>query len=121
TGAIAFSLVLAAGLGWWLYSHRAPDAPAVAPEPPKALQPLNRVAEPVVVLRFVSDAWVKVSLDGQAVFEGRAPRGSSQEWKPSKTLSLRTTSPEALQLELGGAPLPLPAPGPDGEHRVDLP
>ncbi len=121
TGAIAFSVVLAAGLGWWLFSHRAPAAPAPAPEPPKALQPLGRVAEPVLVLRFVSDAWVKVSLDGQPVFEGRAPRGSSQEWKPQKTLTLRTTSPEALALELDGAPRPLGAPGADGEYRIDLP
>lgn len=121
TGAIAFSVVLAAGLGWWLYSHRAPAAPTPAPEPPKALQPLGRVAEPVLLLRFVSDAWVKVSLDGQPVFEGRAPRGSSQEWKPQKSLTLRTTSPEALALELDGAARPLGAPGPDGEYRIDLP
>lgn len=120
TGAIAFSVVLAAGLGWWMFSHRAAPAPAPVSEPPKALQPLPAAVEPVVTLRLKDDAWLKVTLDGQPVFEGRAPRGSSQEWKPLKSLGLRTTSPEAVSLELNGAPRELGTPGPDGEYRIDI-
>lgn len=120
-GAIVFSLLLAGGLGYWLFTHQQPAAPAPVPEPPKALQPLKRMADPVFLLRLVDDAWLQVSLDGQPVFEGRAPRGSTQEWKPQKSLSVRTTSPEAVQLELDGAAHPLGAPGPDGAYRFDIP
>lgn len=120
-GAIVFSLIAAAGLGWWIASHRAPAARAPEPEPPKALQPLAPPAEQVVTLRLKDDAWVRVTLDGQVAFEGRAPRASSQEWRPAKTLGLRTTSPEALSLELNGQPRELGAPGPDGEYRLEMP
>lgn len=119
-GAIAFSLVAAAGLGWWILSHRAAPAPVAPPEPPKALQPLAAAVEPTVVVKLKDDAWLRVTLDGQTVFEGRAPRGSSQEWKPLKTLSLRSTSPEALAVELNGQPRELGAAGPDGEFRIDV-
>lgn len=120
-GAIAFSVVFAAGLGWYMLSHRAPSQPAPVPEPPKALQPLAPTVEPVVVVRLKDDAWLRVALDGQTVFEGRAPRGSSQEWKPAKTLTLRSTSPEALAVELNGQPKELGPAGPDGEYRIDVP
>lgn len=119
-GAIAFSLVLAGGLAYWLLSSRGPATPALAPEPPKALQPLPPSVEPTVVIRLKDDAWLRVTLDGQVVFEGRAPRGSAQEWKPARSLGVRSTSPEALAVELNGAPRELGSAGPDGEHRIDI-
>lgn len=119
-GAIAFSLVLAGGLAYWLLSSRGPATPALAPEPPKALQPLPPSVEPTVVIRLKDDAWLRVTLDGQVVFEGRAPRGSAQEWKPARSLGVRSTSPEALAVELNGAPRELGPAGADGEHRIDI-
>jgi hypothetical protein len=113
--------VFAGGMAWYMFSHRAPAAPPPAPEPPKALQPLAPTVEPVVVIKLKDDAWLRVTLDGQTVFEGRAPRGSTQEWKPAKGVGLRTTSPEAVSVELNGQPRELGAAGPDGEYRVDVP
>ena len=82
---------------------------------------MPRAIEPNLIVRFKSDAWLRVSVDGQIVFEGRAPRDAVQEWKPSKFVDLRTTEPTALDLNLNGQPLPLGNPGPDGQYRIEIP
>ncbi len=121
TGAIVLAVVLGLGLAVWVYKDQSKPAAVVQTTAPVALQPLPRAVEPKLVIKLKNDAWLSVSLDGQTVFEGRAPRGAAQEWKPAKTAILRTTEPAALELELNGAVLPLPEPGPDGEYKVEIP
>lgn len=119
--AIILSVLLALGLGVWLFKDKgAANAPAASAQP-AALQPLPRPVEPVLTIRLLDDAWLKISVDGAPVFEGRAPRGATQEWRPKGFVSLRATDTRALELSLNGAPVALPAPGPDGEYRVVIP
>jgi len=121
TGAIVLSVALAIGLGVYLAQDgdKGPATPAQVA--PVALQPMPRAVEPKLVIRLKSDAWLRVSVDGQIVFEGRAPRDAVQEWKPSKFVDLRTTEPAALDLNLSGQQITLGAPGPDGQYRVEIP
>jgi len=122
TGAMIFAAVLAVGLGVWVYKDHKPSAAAKPAETtPRVLMPLPKTTEPAKVgLRAVDDAWVRVTVDDSVAFEGRLPRGGAMEWKPSKTVSLRTTSPAALQLTVNGAPRPLTNPTPDGEYRIEV-
>ena len=122
TGAIVLAVGLALSLALWLLKEQ--QTPATAPSvsvAPAALQPVPRSIEPKLLIRLKSDAWLRVTVDGQMVFEGRAPRGATQEWKPAKLVALRTTEPAALELELNGVNAPLGAPAPDGEYRIDIP
>ncbi len=121
TGAIVLAVLLAIGLGVFLFKDqsRPPEEPAQTA--PAMIQPLERSVEPVLTVRLKSDAWLRVSVDGQVVFEGRAPRDAVQEWKPVKFVELRTTEPSALELALNGQPVPLGEPGPDGQYRVEIP
>ena len=121
TGAVLFALALTAGLGVWLYKDRNP-APLARPteSTPRALLPLSRTSEPKVGLRAVDDAWVRVTVDDNVVFEGRLPRGGAMEWKPARSVSLRTTSPGSLQLTVNGAPQALANPTSDGEYRIEV-
>lgn len=121
TGAIALAVLLAIGLGVFLFKDQNKPAPEPAHTAPAMIQPLERSVEPVLVVRLKSDAWLRVSVDGQIVFEGRAPRDAVQEWKPVKFVELRTTEPSALELTLNGQPAPLGEPGPDGQYRVEIP
>lgn len=118
-GAIVFALALAGGIGYWIFGARA-KAPEAVPVPPTALMPLPRAVEPTVVLNFRDDAWVRVTVDEAVVFEGRAPRGSKQEWKPLRSASMRTTAPEAVEALLNGAPAKLSEPTPEGDYRIEL-
>ncbi len=121
TGAIVLAVVLAIGLAVFLFKDQGKIA---APQPqvaPVALQPMPRQIEPKLVVRLKTDAWLRVSVDGQIVFEGRAPRDAVQEWKPTKFVDLRTTEPGALDISLNGQPVTLGAPGPDGQYRVEIP
>ncbi len=119
TGAIALAVALALGLAVYLFKDQ--DKDAAAPATPAALQPMPRAIEPKLIVRLKNDAWLRVSVDGMVVFEGRAPRGALQEWKPSKFVDLRTTEPAALELSLNGQAATLGAPGPDGQYRVEIP
>ncbi|MBI4059866.1 MAG: helix-turn-helix domain-containing protein [Elusimicrobia bacterium] len=120
-GAIALSVALALGLGIYLFKEQSETASPPAAAAPAALQPMPRSIEPSLIVRLNDDAWLRVSMDGAVVFEGRAPRGAVQEWKPSKFVELRTTAPAALELSLNGQPAPLGDPGPDGQYRVEIP
>lgn len=121
TGAIVLALVLGIGLAVYLFKDGGKPAAEPAQTPPAALQPMPRQVEPRLVIRFKNDAWLRVSVDGQIVFEGRAPRDAVQEWKPSKFVDLRTTEPAALEVSLNGQPFALTTPGPDGQYRVEIP
>jgi len=121
TGAIVLALVLAVGLAVYLFKDGGKPAVEPAQAPPAALQPMPRQVEPKLVVRLKNDAWLRVSVDGQVVFEGRAPRDAVQEWKPSKFVDLRTTEPAALEVTLNGQPFALTNPGPDGQYRVEIP
>jgi cytoskeleton protein RodZ len=124
TGAMVFALALAVGLGVWVFKDHGPAVVArpAAESTPRALMPLPRTVEPSKVgLRAVDDAWVRVTVDDNVAFEGRLPRGGAMEWKPSKSVSIRTTSPASLLLTVNGAPQPLANPTPDGEYRVEVP
>ena len=83
--------------------------------------PLPRSGETKVALRAVDDAWVRASVDGAVVFEGRVPRGASMEWKPAHSVTLRTTAPSSLQMTVNGAAKALTTPTADGEYRIDVP
>jgi transcriptional regulator with XRE-family HTH domain len=121
TGAIVLAVLLAVGLAVFLFKdHGAKTAPP-APSAPAALQPMPRSIEPKLTVRLKSDAWLRVSVDGQVAFEGRAPRDSVQEWKPAHFVDIRTTEPSALELVLNGQPVTLGAPGTDGQYRVEIP
>lgn len=121
TGAIALAVALALGLAVYLFKDQGRQAAAPRLSAPAALQPMPHAIEPKLVVRLKSDAWLRVSVDGQIVFEGRAPRDAVQEWKPSKFVDLRTTEPAALELTLNGLPVTLGVPGPDGQYRVEIP
>ena len=122
TGAVLFALALALGLGVWLYKDHHPAAAArPAESTPRALLPLPRTTEPKVGLRAVDDAWVRVTVDDNVAFEGRLPRGGAMEWKPARSVSLRTTAPASLQLTVNGTPQALSNPTPDGEYRIEVP
>ena len=122
-GAIIFALALAAALAVWLF--RGPRPPAgsarAVQSTPRALMPVSRAVESKVVLRAIDDAWVRVAVDGDVVFEGRIPRGAAMDWKPKRAVSLRTTAANSLQLSINGAPQALANPTPDGEYRIDVP
>ena len=121
TGAILFALALAIGLGVWLFKdRRAAPAARLAESTPRALMPLARTTEPKVGLRAIDDAWVRVTVDDDVAFEGRLPRGGAMEWKPTRSISLRTTAPTSLQLTVNGAPQALANPTPDGEYRIEV-
>ncbi|MBI3289077.1 MAG: helix-turn-helix domain-containing protein, partial [Elusimicrobia bacterium] len=120
TGAIVLAVALALGLFYWLFKDKNHQAAPVSVAP-MALQPLPRAIEPKLVVHLKNDAWLRVTVDGQMTFEGRAPRGAAQEWKPLKFVALRTTEPAAIELELNGAAIPLGPPTADGEYRIDIP
>jgi len=121
TGAVIFALALAIGLGVWLFKDRHPAAVArPAESTPRALLPLARTTEFKVGLRAVDDAWVRVTVDDNVAFEGRLPRGGAMEWKPARSVSLRTTAPASLQLTVNGVPQALANPTPDGEYRIEV-
>lgn len=121
TGAIALSVALAIGLAVYLMQDRTKGPQTPVAVAPAALQPMPRAVEPKLFIRLKSDAWLRVSVDGQVVFEGRAPRDAVQEWKPVKFVDLRTTELAALDLNLSGQQITLGAPGPDGQYRVEIP
>ncbi len=120
-GAIVLAVLLALGLAVYLFKDQDKSAAVPAPAAPAALQPMPRAIEPRLIVRLKNDAWLRVSVDGMVVFEGRAPRGAVQEWKPSKFVDLRTTEPAALELSLNGQLATLNAPGPDGQYRIEVP
>ena len=121
TGAIVLAVALAIGLAVFLFKDQGKDVAPPAAVAPAALQPIPRAMEPKLVIRLKDDAWLRVAVDGQVVFEGRAPRDAVQEWKPSRLVELRTTEPAALDLSLNGLPVALGAPGSDGQHRIEIP
>jgi cytoskeletal protein RodZ len=121
TGAIALAVMLAIGLAVFLAKDQGKNSAAPVQAAPAALQPMPRAVEPKLTVRLKSDAWLRVSVDGQIVFEGRAPRDAVQEWKPAKFVDLRTTEPSALELNLNGQPVTLGAPAADGQYRVEIP
>jgi cytoskeleton protein RodZ len=122
TGAIVFAAALALGLAVWVVKDHRPSAAAKRVETtPRVLMPLPKTTEPVKVgLRAVDDAWVRVTVDDTVAFEGRLPRGGAMEWKPSKSVSLRTTAPASLQLTVNGVPRALANPSADGEYRIEV-
>jgi transcriptional regulator with XRE-family HTH domain len=121
-GAIALAAALAVGLGIFIFKDRGTAAASRPMETtPRALMPLPRVGEAKVALRAIDDAWVRASVDGAVVFEGRVPRGAAMEWKPAHGVSLRTTAPSSLQITVNGAVRTLTTPTSDGEYRVDVP
>ncbi len=117
--AIVLAAALGLGLAVWLLKDKGPAAPE--PAAPAAFQPVARAVEPKLTIRLKEDAWIRVALDGQVVYEGRAPRDTAQDWKPQKFVDLRTTEPSAIELSLNGLPVALGAPGPEGQYRVDIP
>jgi hypothetical protein len=123
SAALAMTLAggLALGLGVLIFGDRkAKNAPPPADATPRALRPLARAIEPKVSLTAKEDAWVRASVDGNVVFEGRLPRGASMEWRPARQFALRSTSPAALQLTVNGAARALENPSPDGDYKLDL-
>jgi transcriptional regulator with XRE-family HTH domain len=119
--AIILSVLLALALAIWLYKNQAGGSTASVPEAPVALLPLPRQVEPKLSLRLKDDAWLRVAVDGQVVFEGRAPRDAVQEWKPLKFVDIRTAEPGSLEFSLNGQPAALGAPSADGQYRIDIP
>ena len=119
--AIVLAVILAIALAVWLFKDQDKSASAPAPVTPVALQPMPRLIEPKLTIRLKDDAWLRVAVDGQVVFEGRAPRDAVQEWKPAKFVDIRTTEPASLELNLNGQAAALGAPGPDGQYRVEIP
>ena len=119
--AMILAAILGIALAVWLFKDQAHGPVAPAQVTPVALQPLPRQIEPKLTIHLKNDAWLRVSVDGQVVFEGRAPRDVVQEWKPAKFVDIRTTEPASLELNLNGQPAPLGAPGADGQYRVEIP
>ena len=79
-----------------------------------------KTSEPIVELRAIDNVWVRVTVDSTVVFEGRVPRGGAMNWKPLRTVSLRTPAPSSLQLTMNGTPQSLAKPSPDGEYRIKV-
>jgi cytoskeletal protein RodZ len=119
--AIALALALAVVVGVILFRDHSSSAEKPSESTPRALMPLPRAAEPTVALRAADDAWLRATVDDAVIFEGRLPRGASLEWKPQRSVVIRTTAPASLQVTVNGQPRALTAPLPDGEYRIDLP
>ena len=119
TGAILFAALLAGLLLFWVRnsSHSSKEAPSAA-ESPALSQPAEQSR---ILLAFRRDAWLSVSVDGEPRFEGRVPRGQTQEWRPRSFLLLRTTDPQSLRLLINGNPSPLPAPDASSGYRIESP
>lgn len=123
TGAIVLAVALAIGLGVLVLRDKGSDKQAKPAEStPRVLMPMPHAAgeATTVSLRAVDDAWIRASVDGAVVFEGRVPRGATMEWKPQHGVALRTTAPGSLQVSVNGVAKPLTAPTPDGEYRLDV-
>lgn len=118
---IVMAVAAIVGLGIWLGGSRAPQSAAETETTPRVLMPMPHAVAPVFSLHAEDDVWVQVSLDGVPAYEGRMPRGATMEWKPTKTVSLRTTAASSLSAAFSGAPTPMPAPSPDGDYRFELP
>ncbi|OGR95338.1 MAG: hypothetical protein A2V88_11940 [Elusimicrobia bacterium RBG_16_66_12] len=118
---VVFAVAAAVGLGIWLAEDRKPRETASDDATPRVLMPMAHAVAPKLTLRATDDVWVRVAVDDAVVFEGRMPRGAAMDWKPTKTVALRTTSASALSVSLNDAPAPMPAPTPDGDYRFDLP
>lgn len=118
---VVFAVAAAVGIGIYLAEDRKPPETGPEGSTPRVLMPMAHAVAPTISVRAIDDVWVRVMVDGAAVFEGRAPRGAVMEWKPTKTVSLRTTSAAALVVSVNDSEAPMPAPTPDGEYRFDLP
>ncbi len=121
TGALLFAGALFLGLGVWIFRDHRPARAKPEETTPRVLMPLPRTVEAKVTLRARDDAWVRATVDGAVVFEGRVPRGAVMEWTPAHVVVLRTTSPTALQLSVNGAPQALANPDSGGDYRIDVP
>jgi transcriptional regulator with XRE-family HTH domain len=118
--AVFFGALLCAGVVFVLTRGGGPAGRA-AQGPAPLLQLAHPPVEPTLVAEVRQDCWLAVRVDGATRFEGLAPKNSRLEWKASKSLSLRTSSPEALKLSLNGAPLTLPAPSEAGDYLIASP
>jgi hypothetical protein len=122
TGALVFAGVAALALGIWMFGGRkTPDDVKPAGSTPRALMPLPRAVEAKIALSALDDAWVRATVDGSVVFEGRLPKGAAMDWRPVRYVSVRTSSPAALVLTLNGAPQAMAHASSDGEYRIDVP
>ncbi|MBI4374837.1 MAG: DUF4115 domain-containing protein [Elusimicrobia bacterium] len=88
---------------------------------PQALAPVRSAAEPNLVIEFQEDAWISLKADGSRLFEGRVPKGSRQEWRAKKVLTLLTPTPERLKLMLNGVPYNLPPADLTGHYHIETP
>lgn len=120
-GFILLVAILGVLAAFWTLHGRAPATAQKAPAAPAELQSFAPKKEADLVIQLRDDAWLQVVVDGKKVFEGTAPKLSSQEWKASREAALRVTNPAALKLTLNGAPFKLPAPDASGVYRIEAP
>ena len=92
----------------------APPAPAESPAPP--------TAGVTVALTTTGKSWVRVTADGERVFQGILEAGAAQTWTADREVTIRIGNAAAVELTVNGQSLgPLGGPGKVVELRFPQP
>ncbi len=76
---------------------RTPGFLPTEPPPP----PVDRLQ---LSLDIVEPAWLRVTVDGQKVFEGLAEGGTARTYEARQSIHVRTSNAGAIQMSLNGEP-----------------
>lgn len=90
--------------------EEAAPAEAVPTEAPESAATTD--APITVSVTLTGDSWMRVSADGEEIFEGILPSGTAETWTAESELALTSGNAGAVQLSLNGATaIPLGEPG----------
>lgn len=53
-------------------------------------------------VKALSDCWMRVSADGEELFQGTLAKGKKEKWQAKNRIELRIGKPEALEVRLNG-------------------
>jgi len=88
-------------------------APAAAPEPPEVPQP--EPPQPAVIggmsleVRTQGTSWLRVTADGERVFQGLLHEGETRTWQGKRRLTIRVGNSPVVQVTVNGRRVPAPA------------
>ncbi len=94
----------------------AAKTPAAQPAPiltPPSVTPVPTAEKPVqVAVKVAADTWVRVSADGQTVFQGVLPKGALRNWSAKQSVKFRTGNAGGILVSHNQKAIgPLGAPG----------
>lgn len=86
---------------------QSPTTPRPRPAEP---QPTPLPAGPVtVVLRATEESWIRISADGERVFQGFITAGEERTWRAQRTLTVRIGNAQGVSVEVNGQPVQPPS------------